>query len=101
MLVMAGVPLTFRPARGTNACAGVDESSDEFEVPIEVPRENPRHDAAGVGAVLIQTNATAQWRHVGFAEAGIRASRARSGTFERGIDTVVERVPIDLWGVRR
>jgi hypothetical protein len=95
------MPLTFRPARSTNARASLQEPPDEFEVTVEISGENPRRNATGVGAVLVQSNTAPEGRDILLSQARVRARRARGGTFEGGIDSIVERPAIHFWNVRR
>jgi hypothetical protein len=100
VLMVGGVPLTLLATGAAGQRASFDRCDDD----AEIGRGLAGHDATGclahIGAIEVEANAADQLLHVAFAETGVGAARARSGTVETLVDTTQERVEIKagrLW----
>ena len=100
MLVVLSVPLTLVATRAADRCAGLDRRAEHADIGSGLAGEDAPGGVAGVGAIEVEANAADQLPRVPFAETGVGATSAASGTVEALVDAAQQRVAIEacrLW----
>jgi hypothetical protein len=86
MTMMLRVPGALLGADRALAHAGLQQTMNYAVVRLGGPGEDPRHEAAHIGAIRAERDARAHLRHVGFHQVRVRTRRARLCTVQASVD---------------